>query len=84
MWEGGRGKHQGGLPGGESIQGLEEHFSSQGFTPEFLIGTNCHMLLSLSPRSHPLGQVSSSPPILLLRNGFKEEERLSQGHTAGA
>lgn len=44
MWEGGRGKHQGGLPGGESIQDLEEHFSSQGYTPEFLIGTNCHML----------------------------------------
>lgn len=31
----------------------------------------CYITL---PSFSPLGQVSSSPPILLLRNGFKEEE----------
>lgn len=31
-------------------------------------------VISLSLRSHPLGQVSSSPPKLALRNGLKQEE----------
>lgn len=54
LWEGGQGKHQGGLPGGGSILGLE-HFSSQDFTPELPTGTECHMLYycPLWGRWHP-------------------------------